>query len=256
MNGSPAASSMLFDQQINYNTFPFNMTFGYFQLNNQGEATRSSLHSGSPGANYYLEIGRTGLELLLGVAATSNDFVPGTSAGDAVVGGWLTGGNLFLAAGSVPMAKITPTGFNTFGTGQLKCGQFVLTPAADGADLFVIKNADGWGLIDITTSAIAGGSTLAIAEGMSLLGYTDGFATQAWKINSATGAIQAGSQIYPGSGTSSAPALTTAAGILAGNGNPTNAIGNNGDFYLRGDGSHGATNLLWHKESGSWIAIL
>jgi len=256
MNGLPAASSMLFDQQVNYNAFPFNMTFGYFQFNNQGVATRSSLHSGASGANYYLEIGRTSLELLLGVAASSNDFVPGTSAGDAVVGGWMNGGNLFLAAGSVPMAKITPTGFNTFGTGQLKCGQFVLTPTADGPDLFVIKNAGGTGLIDITTSAIAGTSTLAIAQGMNLLGYTDGFATQAWKINSATGAIQAGSQIYPGSGTSSAPVLTTAAGILAGNGNPPSTIGDNGDFYLRGDGSHGSTNLLWHKEGGSWTAIL
>ena len=256
MNGTPAGSSMLFDQQVNYNTYPFNMTFGYFQFNNQGVAARSSLHSGAPGANYYLEIGRTSLELLLGVAASSNDFVPGTSPGDAVVGGWQTGGNLFLAAGSVPVAKLTPTGFNTFGTGQLKCGQFVLAPATDGRDVFVIKSADGTGLIDVTTSDTTSASTLAIAQGMSLLGYTDGFATQSWKVNSATGAIQAGSQIYPGSGTSSAPVVTTAAGILAGNGHPPNSIGNDGDFYLRGDGTHGSMNLLWHKEGGSWAAIL
>jgi hypothetical protein len=256
MNGTPAASSMLFDQQVNYNTYPFNMTVGYFQLNSQGVATRSSFHSGASGANYYLEIGRTSLELLLGVAAASNDFLPGTTPGDAVVGGWLSGGNLFLAAGSVPMAKITPTGFNTFGTGQLKCGQFVLTPTSDGADLFVIKNAEGAGLIDITTGGTPGASTFAIAQGMDLLGYSDAFSTQSWKINSATGAIQAGSQIYPGSGTADAPQLSSAAGILAGNGNPSNAIGNNGDFYLRGDGTRGSTNLIWHKEGGSWTAIL
>jgi hypothetical protein len=256
MNGAPAASSMLFDQQTNYNTYPFNMTYGYFQFNNQGEPARSSLHSGASDANYYLEIGRTNLELLLGVAAADNDFVPGTNAGDAVLGGWLSGGNLFLTAGSVPIAKLTPNGFNTFGTGQLKCGQIVLMPAADGADLFVIKNADGTGLIDITTSETSGASALTIAQGTKLVGYTDGFATQSWKIDSATGAVQAGSQIYPGSGTSSAPVVTTAAGILAGNGAPSTSIGNDGDFYLCGDGTHGSTNLIWHRESGSWVAIL
>ena len=47
MVGAPAASSILLDQQVNYNTYPFNLTWGYFQFNSQGVATRSSLHSGA-----------------------------------------------------------------------------------------------------------------------------------------------------------------------------------------------------------------
>jgi hypothetical protein len=247
---------MLFDQQVNYNTYPFNMTVGKFQFNNQGVSTNSSLHSGASGANYYLEIGRTSLDLLIGVAGVSTDFVPGSNSGDAVIGSWGAGSALFLTGASIPMAKITSTGFNTFGSGTLRCGAFQQTPSNDGADLFVLKNAAGAALIDVTTNATASSSIIAFANGVDLLGYSDGFATQSWKINSASGVIQSGAQIYPGSGTAAAPVLTSAAGILGGNGAPSNTIGNNGDFYLRGDGTHGSTNLIWHKEGGAWVVII
>ena len=134
------------------------------------------------------------------------------------------------------MAKITPNGFNTFGSGALRGGQIVLNPSSDGADLFVLKTANGTGLVDLTTNSTASNSTLAFANGLTLIGYSDGFATQSWKINSLNGVFQAGAQIYPGNGTPSAPSINSGAGILGGTGVPSSAIGNNGDFYLRGDG--------------------
>ena len=49
-------------------------------------------------------------------------------------------------------------------------------------------------------------------------------------------------------------AQQTAAGLFAGTGAPNNANGSNGDFYLRGDGTTAAHTVLYHKESGSWVA--
>jgi len=46
----------------------------------------------------------------------------------------------------------------------------------------------------------------------------------------------------------------TALKITAGSGVPNNADGSDGWIYLRGDGSTGST--IYHKRSGSWVAIL
>ena len=215
MTGTPAASSQLFDQQVNYNTYPFNMTVGRFQLNNQGVAGNSSLHSGVAGANYYLEIGRTSLDLLLGVAGAANDFVPGTASGDAVLGAWGGGSTLFLAGGSIPMAKVTSTGFTTFGSGSLRCGVFSQTPAADGADLFIIKNAAGTALLDVTTNATPASSIFGFGNGVSQIGYSDSFGTQTWRLNAASGQFNCQTvNIRPAADASSVLSAANLAGSL------------------------------------------
>lgn len=38
-------------------------------------------------------------------------------------------------------------------------------------------------------------------------------------------------------------------------GAPASTLGNNGDFYLRRDGTSGGTDRIYHKESGSWVAV-
>jgi hypothetical protein len=45
------------------------------------------------------------------------------------------------------------------------------------------------------------------------------------------------------------PALIPSVG-----GPPSNAVGNNGDFAFRDDGTTGAHTIIYHKEGGSWVA--
>ncbi len=257
-SGTLAPATFQFDQQTSYNAYPWSLGVGGFRLNSQGSAGNSSWTSGNDGSNYYLNIGRTRQDAMIGVAAATNDFVGGTVAGDVVVAGWRSdiGNSLFIAAGQVVVAKATTTGFNTIGTGQLECGQIVLQPAADSADRLVIKNAAGTGLIDVSTNATPSSSKIELASGIDMIGYTDNFSTQAYKINAATGQINAGAQLYPGGGNSGSPVVNTAAGILAGIGAPSSSLGNIGDFYLRGDGTHGSSNCIYHKESGGWVGLI
>ena len=47
----------------------------------------------------------------------------------------------------------------------------------------------------------------------------------------------------------------TAAAIYAGTGAPNNANGNNGDFYMRADGTVATNDVMYHKEAGAWVAF-
>ena len=60
-------------------------------------------------------------------------------------------------------------------------------------------------------------------------------------------------KIYPGT---DAAAIQTACGMYAGNGAPSNANGSNGDYYLRGDGTQAGNTCIYHKEAGSWVALV
>lgn len=183
MIGAPAPSLILLDQQTNYNTYPFNLTWGYFNFNNQGVSGHSSLLSGSTSANYYLQVGRTGLDALMGVAAAPNDFLAGSAAGDTVLGSWQAGESLFLAGGQVPGAKVTSTGFSTFGTGTLRQGIVNVKPASD-TDSLTVQNATGTYLIDFNTQS---GPLAEFLNGMTAIGYSGNFTGQTWKITTPTG---------------------------------------------------------------------
>ena len=51
-----------------------------------------------------------------------------------------------------------------------------------------------------------------------------------------------------------AGAAQTASGIYAGTGAPSNANGNNGDYYFRSDG--GVTTHIYFKAAGAWAGII
>ena len=58
--------------------------------------------------------------------------------------------------------------------------------------------------------------------------------------------------LYPATDAKAAQAVCA---IYAGNGLPNNANGANGDFYFRGDGTVAADTVVYHKQSGSWVAL-
>ena len=183
MVGSPAPSSILLDQQTNYNTYPFRLTTGLFNFNNQGVAGVSSLFSGAEGSNYELILGRTGNDTLLAVAAAANDILPGTIAGDSVLTALGGGRNLFLGGGDVPQAKITTTGFNTYGNGTLSQGIVNVRPSTD-TDSLTVQNSAGAYLFDLNTQS----APLAeFVNGTALIGYTGAFSGQTWKVATSTG---------------------------------------------------------------------
>jgi hypothetical protein len=44
--------------------------------------------------------------------------------------------------------------------------------------------------------------------------------------------------------------------VTFGSGAPNNANGSNGDFYFRSDGTVSGNTVVYHKESGSWVALV
>ncbi len=189
MTGTASPAQVLLDQQTNFNTYPFNLDFGHININNAGTASFSSFLSGAAGANYYLDVGRTGMDVLVGAAAASNDFVTGTVAGDAVVGSWGGSSTLWLAGAQVANAKVTSAGFYSFGTGTAKQGVLNLKPASD-TDASTIQNAAGTYLYDFLTAATASSSAAEFVNGVQLIGYSGNFTGQTWKILTSTGVAQ------------------------------------------------------------------
>lgn len=67
----------------------------------------------------------------------------------------------------------------------------------------------------------------------------------------ADGKVFSKSHLYPGTG---AGTDQDKAGLLAGEGAPSNGNGNNGDFYFRSDG--GALTTIYQKRAGTWVGIV
>jgi hypothetical protein len=103
-----------------------------------------------------------------------------------------------------------------------------------GANFYVERFADGGGYLD---------NPIAISRATGLATFSDGLASGA--------SVSSTTEVYPGTGS----AAQTAAGLLAGTGNPGAGVGNNGDFYFRADCIHGFSDCVWHKESGSWYDV-
>ncbi len=51
-------------------------------------------------------------------------------------------------------------------------------------------------------------------------------------------------------------ALQTACAIFAGSGAPNNTNGADGDYYFRSDGTAAGNTCIYHKQSGSWVALI
>lgn len=105
-----------------------------------------------------------------------------------------------------------------------------------------------------THCAVFGSSITAAAGTATDFGiYTANAKIAVWNTDSPIfpQALNAGAQIYPGSGVT-ALAQQSATGWLGGTGVPAAGVGNNGDFYIRSDG--GAGTCIYQKRAGVWVA--
>jgi hypothetical protein len=182
MVGTPGQSTILLDQQVNYNIYPFGLGVGGVKFNNQGAAGLSSFYSGATGADYQVILGRIANDVLFGVASSASDILPGTAAGDGVLTTLPGGSSLFLGGGDVPGAKITASGFYTYGTGTMQAGIVNVVPASD-TDVLTVQNHAGAYLFDVNTSS---GFT-SVLNNQGLIGYTGSFTGQTWKITTSNG---------------------------------------------------------------------
>ena len=199
MNGTPGNSAINTDQQTNFNAYPFNLTWGSINLNNQGTGSyynRSSFLSGSNSQQEYLYIGRAGGESFWGVAAATNDFVSGSAAGDTVVGSNNTGEATWIAAAGMAAAKATSTGFYTFGggtineaasnTGYTTATALVAKPATDG-QLLTLENVAGTPFMICSSNSTIGASNCGVGNGSDWKGFSDGFVTQTYDFDASSG---------------------------------------------------------------------
>ncbi len=211
MNGTPGNSAMNTDQQVNFNTYPFNFTWGSINLNNQGTGgyfNRSSFLSGSNSQQEYLYIGRAGGESFWGVAAAANDFASGTAAGDTVLGANNSGEATWIVGAGVASAKATSTGFYTFGTGtlaeaivnastsmstpvlsvtgQANVNAILMKPTTDG-QLFTLENAAGAPFMICSSNSTIGASNCGVGNGADWKGFSDGFVTQTYDFDASSG---------------------------------------------------------------------
>jgi hypothetical protein len=59
--------------------------------------------------------------------------------------------------------------------------------------------------------------------------------------------------IYPGTDAGAIQAVTK---LLGGDGAPNNSNGSDGDFYFRGNGTVAGNTVIYHKQGGSWVALV
>ena len=176
-----------------------------------GNVAQLNLLSGSASALGQLSVGRTGLDLQLGVAGISNHYFTGTTSGDAALRS--VSGSMFLGSGSFLGIKIGATGtlrFPQYGGGALQSdisgnitssrvelGNFVqgsglsvlgiaggstadyaaITAASDKQVLRRLGTTVGFGSIDLGDTAVTGASRLQLGNvvqgsARSVLGVT------------------------------------------------------------------------------------
>lgn len=44
--------------------------------------------------------------------------------------------------------------------------------------------------------------------------------------------------------------------VIFGTGVPSSGVGSNGNFFFRTDGTQAGNSVIYHKESGSWVALI
>ncbi|MGH8336714.1 MAG: hypothetical protein ACRETL_07850, partial [Gammaproteobacteria bacterium] len=195
--GSPSNSTMLLDQQANFQTYPFNLSYGRIQLNNQGVAAVNSFQSGAAGATADIRIGRTGTDGIVGVSAGANSYVSGDAAGDLVIE-TLASASIWIAPnqGASGSAQFSPTGVNTYGTGTLRQGIVLIQPSAN-TDVLTVKNVAGTIVFDINTSPTP---QVNVVNGSNFIIYSDSFSTQKFTVNGLTGNVNAAGAIVSAAG--------------------------------------------------------
>lgn len=101
-------------------------------------------------------------------------------------------------------------------------------------------------------SLVFGAAASVITPGATSLAVSNNAVSQNNLLITDAGVITLHNKLYlatDGAATQSGGAL------YAGPGAPNNANGANGDFYFNTGGTHGGTNLMYHKEAGSWVSL-
>jgi len=164
--------------------------------------------------------------------------------------------------------QLSQTGLIDSSNGALSFQSLALHPASPGDQTFCLFNVIGQCVIDMGQNGAGSiqlnygsalyfnsgnetGNTLAITGAGAINGY-NASAVNTVAITPSTGKIASSAELYPGTGS----ALQSGGGLLAGAGNLGSGVGNNGDFYLRTDCTHGTSTCLWHKEASAWVGIL
>lgn len=208
--GSPTDSS-LWDQQANFYASPAcqwgSSSFG-FTVNGCGTGSNySTMLSGSLTNDEYLTIGRTSGESFLGIAGEAAWWDSRVGQGDLVLG-TIFAKPLWLLSGQTVFAEVSTTGFNTWGTGTLNEATInastlitaplaniaymnlgnanVKLPTTDG-QLFSMSNVAGTSFMVCASSATVGLSNCGVGWGADWKGFSDGFATQTYDFDAATG---------------------------------------------------------------------
>ena len=194
---------------------------------NIGDVTNASLYADTLSANGGVTVINSKLNVLDGGATDGN------------------GSNVILINSIVNTIRRVATA--NYGSRNIQMGYESSAGTTTAFDIAKgsIGNFDGYVLVSVNGNNVAqftNAGELRIGSsptspGVQLLG--------------ASGTLLSASQIYPGT---PAGARQTNAGLLAGAGAPSNANGNDGDFYFRSDG--GALTTVYQKRVGAWVGIV
>lgn len=120
-------------------------------------------------------------------------------------------------------------------------------PDRTGSDNIAIGRESG-------TVTAAGANTICIGNGTTVTGSN---ATKLGNASTSTCAIMGittlNQKLYPATDGAATQAVCA---LYAGNGAPNNSNGADGDFYFRGDGTAAGNTVIYHRQAGSWVALV
>lgn len=210
------------------------ITTGGFQEVLIGEQAGTSL---STGPNNTMVGSSAGKQTTTG---GSNTFIGRASANANQTGGFNT------AVGHATGFQYTGGDSNTWIGNQAGNAQGAATPTT-GSSNVAIGELSGSTATGVNNTICIGTNATVSTSNATRLGNTS---TSTCAI---MGTTTLSNKLYPAT---DAAAVQTAAAIYAGSGAPNNSNGANGDFYLRGDGTAAGNNVIYHKEAGSWVALV
>ena len=119
--------------------------------------------------------------------------------------------------------------------------------------LYGTTGAIPWATIDTAGSNL---TDIATRTHVSLQSLQGGTAAEYYHLTSAQHGLAEKILVTKLRPTDEDATAQTVTGFYGGNGAPDNANGSDGDFYFRGDGTQAGNTVIYHKEGGSWVALV
>lgn len=191
-----------------------------------------------------------------GVNITCNSCVyvwgPGTAGSNYIVQA-SGAGSVFLNSWSTNAGLGTVSEFNAVSgaTTVVSTIQGSRMVSGDGMQVTTLSGGGGSDCLAIVDKSTGNAKYLRMDSGSQLEILNSAFSEVIAAIAD-DGFINNAAGIAPGAFGS----IDTSARIYMGSGVPASANGNNGDFYFNSTGVHGTSDILYHKESGAWVALL